>query len=371
MEPKIKVLVTGANGFIGKNLCAELLNRGYEVVKFGSKNTIDELREYTKNCDYVVHLAGANRPTDIEDFMKINAGLTKTLLQCLKENNNNAPVLMSSSIQAELDNDYGRSKKLAEDFVFEDAMQRHSNNMVFRLPNIFGKWCKPNYNSVVATFCNNIANDIDIVINDNEKELILAYIDDVVEDFIDAINGKVDYDGKYAVIHNQYRRTLKQIADLIYSFRQTRDNYNFPKVDEIFGKKLYSTYLSYLPEDRFIYDLNMHVDDRGSFTEILKGTNGQVSVNVVKPNITKGNHWHHTKNEKFIVLGGEALISLRKINSEQVLQYRVSGEHLQVVDIPVGYTHNIKNIGDKDVIFLIWANEIFDKEKPDTYYLTV
>lgn len=369
----MKILVTGAKGFIGKNLIAELKNREYtEIYECDVETTDEELEEYTKKCEFVFHLAGVNRPKNEEEFMKGNFGFTSTLLEKLKKHSNKAPILITSSIQAELDNPYGKSKKAGEDLMFEYEKETGAKVLVYRLTNVFGKWCRPNYNSVIATFCNNIANNLPITINDRNIELNLIYIDDVVEEFISALNGHGNKEGKFYKIKTVHAKTLGEIADLIYSFKNSRQDLSIANMNDAFAKKLYSTYLSYLPKDKFIYDLNMHIDNRGSFTEFLR-TNGQgqVSVNVAKPGIVKGNHWHHTKNEKFLVVSGKGKISFRKYGTDEVIDYYVSGEKLQVVDIPVGYTHSIENIGETDMVTVMWANEPFNPDVPDTYFMEV
>ena|GEM_PF-240378 len=280
--------------------------------------------------------------------------------------------LITSSIQANLDNPYGRSKKAGEDLVFNFGKENDNKTLVYRLPNLFGKWCRPNYNSVVATFCYNIANDLPIKINDPNVVLTLAYIDDVVEEFINALEGRENRNGEFCEVSKTYNVSLGKIAELIYSFKKTREEHTIPNMSDEFTKKLYNTYLSYLPKDKFSYELKMNVDNRGSFTEFIKTLNrGQVSVNISKPGITKGNHWHHTKNEKFLVVSGKGVIRFRKIDSDEIIEYYVSGDKLEVVDIPPGYTHNIENLGDTDLVTIMWANEPFDPEKPDTYYLEV
>lgn len=366
----MKILVTGAKGFIGKNLVLELKNRGYEEVFECDVNTTEEeLLEYTKQCDFVYHLAGVNRPEKEEDFMKGNFGFTSTLLDNLKVNNNKCPIMISSSIQAVLNNPYGLSKKAGEDLIFEYGRENNVKVLVYRFENVFGKWCRPNYNSVIATFCNNIANDLPIQINDGEVLLNLIYIDDLVAELINALYGKERREENYCKVKPVYQCKLGDIADLINSFKKSRENLLLPNVVDEFSKKLYSTYLSYLPTDKFSYDVKMNIDNRGSFTELLKTCErGQVSVNISKPGIIKGNHWHHTKNEKFIVVSGEGIIRFRKVDSSEVIEYRVSGKKIEVVDIPCGYTHNIENVGDTDLVTIMWANEVFNPEKPDTYY---
>lgn len=368
----MKVLVTGAKGFVGKNLVAELKNREYKVLEVTRETSPSFIEQFTKECDFVFHLAGVNRPKDESEFIKENVGFTSYLLDLLKENNNKSPIVLASSIQADRDNPYGKSKKMAEDLLFEFEKEVGNKVYVYRLPNLFGKWSKPNYNSVVATFCYNIARNLDIQINDPEIELTLSYIDDVLDEFIRAIEGNPTIEGKFCIVPVTYRIKLGRLAELIYSFKESRKNRCVPDMGDEFTKKLYSTYLSYLPKDCFSYELTMHKNERGSFTEFLRTPDrGQVSINVSKPGITKGNHWHHTKNEKFLVVSGEALIRLRHIESDEIIEYRVSGEKLEVVDIPVGYTHSIVNVGNKDLVTVMWANECYDPDDPDTYFLEV
>lgn len=369
----MKILVTGAKGFVGKNLVAELKNRNYnEIYECDIETTDEELDEYTKNCEFVFHLAGVNRPEKEEDFMKGNFGFTSVLLEKLKKHNNKCPILITSSIQAKSDNPYGKSKKAGEDLMFTYAKETGAKVYVYRLTNLFGKWCRPNYNSVVATFCNNIAKGLEIKINDPSVVLDLAYIDDVLNELIDAMEGNASIKDGYGYIPVTHTVTLGEIAKLILKFKKSREDLQIPNMKNEFEKKLYSTYLSYLPENEFNYPLKMNVDTRGSFTELFKTEErGQVSVNISKPGIVKGNHWHHTKNEKFVVVSGEGVIRFRKINSSEVIEYKVSGEKIEVIDIPCGYTHNIENTGKTDMVTIMWANEIFDPEKPDTYYMEV
>ncbi|MGO4928333.1 capsular polysaccharide biosynthesis protein CapF [Fundicoccus sp. Sow4_F4] len=369
----MKILVTGAKGFIGKNLIAELRNRKYvDIFEYDRDTDPSLLDEYCKEANFVFHLAGVNRPKDQSEFMEGNFGFTSDLLNSLKKHNNACPVMISSSIQAELNNPYGESKKAGEDLLLDYGVETGAKVLVYRFPNVFGKWCRPNYNSAVATFCHNIAHDLPIQVNDSNVVMNLVYIDDVVHELIDALEGnenKVDLFCEVPVVHTI---TLGEIVDLIYSFKKSRENRSVPNMADAFTRKLYSTYLSYLPEDKFSYDLKMNVDQRGSFTEFLKTQErGQVSVNISKPGIIKGNHWHHTKNEKFLIVSGKGVIRFRKIDSDKVLEYFVSGDKIEVVDIPTGYTHNIENLGDSDMVTIMWANESFDPEKPDTYYLEV
>lgn len=369
----MKILVTGASGFIGKNLIAELDNRGYkEIFKCTRETTKEELDEYTKHCNFVFHLAGVNRPEKEKEFMEGNFGFTSELLGYLQKNKNKSPIVITSSIQVERDNPYGRSKKAGEDLLIDYKNCTGSKVYIYRLPNLFGKWSKPNYNSVVSTFCYNIARDMEIQINDPETELELAYIDDVIKEFLNILEGNIFKMGNYCLLSTTYKIRLDRLAGIIRSFSESRLNLHVPNMGDEFTKKLYSTYLSYLPEDKFSYPLKMYVDNRGSFTEFLKSPErGQVSVNISKPGITKGNHWHHTKNEKFLVVSGEGIIRFRKIGTEEVIEYKVSGEILEVVDIPTGYTHSIVNIGDTDMVTIMWANECYDPENSDTYYLEV
>lgn len=387
----MKILVTGARGFVGKNLVAELKNRDYkEIFEYDVDTDPALLREYAASCDFVFNLAGVNRPKNEEEFMKGNFGFVSTLLDALEEAGNKAPILITSSIQAELDNAYGQSKRAGENLLFEYSAKTGAPVLVYRLPNVFGKWCRPNYNSAVATFCNNIANDLPITVSDPSHVMHLVYIDDVVDEFINAMEGKatplsesrIHESGEDASrlgspedvtmfkgVGCVHETTLGEIVSRIESFKESRRKLFVPDMSDMFTKKLYSTYLSYLPRDEFAYDLKMNTDNRGSFTEFLRNDDrGQVSVNVSKPGITKGQHWHHSKNEKFLVVKGEALIRFRKIDEEEIIEYRVNGNRLQVVDIPTGYTHSIVNVGDEDLVTVMWANETFNPDKPDTFY---
>ncbi len=368
-----KILVTGANGFVGKNLVAELRNQGHEeLYLFSRDNSFEDLDQFTKDCDFVYHLAGVNRPQNESEFMEGNKGLTSKLLQLLIKNDNKAPVLITSSIQAEKDNPYGKSKKAGEEELLSYAKQTGANVFVYRLPNLFGKWSKPNYNTVVATYCYNIARDLDIQVNNPDVLLELAYIDDVMEEFIKGLNGNPTIKENLCVVPVTHKITLGDLAESIRSFKESRKSLAVPMMNDELTKKLYSTYLSFLPEDRFSYDLKMNSDNRGSFTEFLRTPDrGQVSVNISKPGITKGNHWHHTKNEKFLVVSGNGLIRFRNIDAEEIIEYYVNGSQLQVVDIPTGYTHSIVNVGETDLVTVMWVNESYDPEKPDTHYLEV
>lgn len=378
----MNILVTGSSGFIGKNLIVTLqciakgLDKTYdglcvdEIFCCDKDTSAQELELYAKECDFVFHLAGINRPQNVSEFMEGNYGFTTRLLELLKKYNNKAPILMSSSIQAELDNDYGKSKKAGEDYLLQYGKNNDIKTFVFRLPNVFGKWCRPNYNSAVSTFCHNIANDLEITVNNIHTQLNLVYIDDVVRAFIECINGKVLLKDGYCKVPIEHQATLGYIVELLDSFVESRNNRQTPnQLENSFEKKLYATFLSYLPVDRFSYPLMMNVDNRGSFTEFLKTYEfGQVSVNISKPHIVKGNHWHHSKNEKFLVVSGKGVIRFRQIGTTKIYEYNVSGDNLQVVDIPCGYTHNIENLGDTDMVTIMWANEQFDTKKPDTYF---
>lgn len=371
------ILITGAGGFVGKNLTLTLKTAGYtQLLLFEKEDTLETLADYCRRAAFVVHLAGINRPTDPKDFYTGNTGLTETLLSLLEQANNPAPVLVTSSIQAQLENDYGKSKRAAEEAIFAHGEKMGSPVYVFRMEGVFGKWCRPNYNSVVATFCYNIARGLPIQVRDPDYSLPLVYIDDVVQCILDAFEGKVITEGDshpICRIHPVHTTTLGHLADTIQSFAQGRKTLACPDMTPgSLEKKLYSTYLSYLPREDFSYPLEMHTDDRGSFTEILRTPErGQFSVNVIRPGITKGNHWHHTKNEKFLVVKGQCVTRFRLPQDSQVTEYVTSGEKLEVIDIPCGYTHNIQNLGQEDAVVFMWANEPFDPEHPDTFYLPV
>ncbi len=375
MENKGKtLLITGANGFIGKNLIARLRAvGGCELLPFDLDTPPEKLAEYAARADFVFHLAGVNRPKDPAEFYAGNRGFTEHLLFLLRQAGSKAPVLVTSSIQAELENDYGKSKREAEALVFAHERETGAPALVYRLPGVFGKWCRPAYNSVVATFCHNIANGLPIEVRDPAYRLPLVYIDDVVDCFLDALCGRAPRDcslpGLCHLTCDVHETTLGWLAETIESFRDSRGNLHTPDVGDALTKKLYATYLSYLPTDGFSYPLEMHTDARGSFTEFLRTPDrGQVSVNIAKPGVVKGNHWHDTKNEKFLVVYGEGRIRFRRVGTDAVLEYRVSGERLTVVDIPTGYTHSIENVGEGDLVTVMWASEPFDPEHPDTFY---
>lgn len=387
----MKILITGANGFVGKNLVAQLhnikagkakhpvLGTDLHIVEYSRESDDSVLEAACKEVDFVFHLAGVNRPIEQSEFMTGNLGFTTALLEKLKANHNNCPIVLASSTQAELDNPYGISKKAGEEAVRAhfSPQEREKKALIYRFPNIFGKWCKPNYNSAVATFCHNIANDLPISVNDPNVAMTLVYIDDVVEELIGALMNKATRDGNFCIVPTVHQLKLGQIVDLLYGFKEQRENLTVPNVTHnAFEKKLYATYLSYLPAAKFSYPLKMNIDPRGSFTEIIRTPErGQFSVNISKPGITKGQHWHHTKNEKFVVVSGKGLIQLRKVgkdangNDYPVNEFYVSGEKMEVVEMIPGYTHNIINLSQtEDMVTFMWANESFDPNRPDTFF---
>ena len=394
----MNILVTGAKGFVGRNLVENLKNirdgknrtTGLtigEIFEYDIDTDPGLLDTYCAKADFVFNLAGVNRPQNQEEFMAGNFGFASTLLETLKKHGNTCPVMLSSSIQATLigryDGEYGRSKKAGEELFFAYGQETGAKVLVYRFPNLFGKWCRPNYNSAVATFCNNIANDLSITVNDPAVQLELLYIDDLVEEMLCALEGRehrcefegVDTvlcaDGRYCAAPVTHKVTLGEIVELLESFRSQPHTLMMPEIPAgSFAKKLYSTYLSYLPQEKVSFPLKMNVDDRGSFTELLKTANcGQFSVNISKPGVTKGQHWHNTKWEFFIVVSGEALIQQRKIGSDEVLEFRVSGEKIEAVHMLPGFSHNIINLSDtQDLVTLMWANEAFDPGKPDTFF---
>lgn len=421
----MRILVTGAKGFVGKNLCAQLNNikdgkaRCYrdltidEVFEYDLDSTPEQLDQWCKECDFVFNLAGVNRPKDNNEFMKGNFGFASTLLDTLKAHGNNCPVMLSSSQQASLtgrfgNSEYGRSKKAGEDLFLEYGKETGAKVLVYRFPNLYGKWCRPNYNSAVATFCNNIANDLPITVNDPNVELELLYIDDLVDEMIHALKGEEHHCefeglevipmngantdctdntdneksvqsvksvfekiGRYCYCPITHKATLGEIVDLLHKFADMPKTLMIPEIPaDSFAKRLYSTFLSYLPKEKAIFDLKMNVDPRGSFTELVHTLNcGQVSINISKPGITKGEHWHNTKWEQFIVVAGHGLIQLRKEGTDEVLNYEVSGDKIQSVIMLPGYTHNIINLSDtENLVTVMYCNEIFDPNKPDTYF---
>lgn len=376
MEKNNAILITGAGGFVGKNLYWRLHSEGYTNLLCADVETPDEaLREYCGRCAFVFHLAGVNRPQSNDEFYSGNLGYTDRVLQYLREAGNCAPVLLTSSTQAELDNDYGKSKKSAEDAVFAYESETGVGCYVFRMPGVFGKWCRPHYNSVVATFCSQAANAQPLTVREREFALPLVYIDDVVSCFIRAMDGEVQRTRSIpsmCMVQPVYQTTLGFLADTITSFADSRKSLQTPDMGDALTQKLYACYLSYLPENAFAYPLTPHTDARGSFTEFLRTQGaGQVSVNVSRPGIVKGNHWHNTKNEKFLVVSGEAAIRFRKVGTHDVITYKVNGANPVVVDIPTGYTHNIENTGTGDLVTVMWASEPFDPQNPDTYAMEV
>ena len=379
----MNILVTGANGFVGRNLVSQLENiasgkaRNYaiageelSVLCYDVDSDPAVLEEYCRRADFVFNLAGVNRPEDPSEFMKGNFGFASVLLDTLKKCGNSCPVMISSSTQAALDNPYGESKRAGEELLFEYGRETGAKVLVYRFPNVFGKWCRPNYNSAVATFCHNIAHGLPIRVNDPSVVMHLVYIDDVVDELIGALSGDEHRAGAFCEVPVVHEITLGGIVDLLYSFRDMQQDLEVPDLGDAFTKKLYSTYLSYLPKERFCYPLKMNVDNRGSFTEIIRTPDrGQFSVNISKPGITKGEHWHHTKNEKFVVVSGHGLVQLRKIGTDEVINFEVCGEKMEVVEMIPGYTHNIINLSDtEDLVTFMWANEAFNPERPDTYF---
>ncbi len=373
MPAKLTVLVTGCNGFVGKNLIATLAERtAITVTGFDLADDPHTLPALVQDADFIFHLAGVNRPQHADEFITGNAGLTQTVIDCLLAQGKATPLLLSSSTQAAQDNPYGVSKRQAEDAVFAYGETSGAPVYVYRLPNVFGKWCRPNYNSAVATFCHNIAADLPIQVNDPSVIMTMVYIDDVVSDFMAAMDGIPRGVDPYCHVQPVHCIALGGIVELIQSFKKSRVDLSIPDLADPFSKKLYSTYLSYLPHDSFSYPLQMHCDERGSFTEFIKTVDrGQVSVNITKPGITKGKHWHHTKNEKFLVVSGQGIIRFRQVGSSEIINYPVSGGKLEVVDIPTGYTHDITNTGTSDLVTVMWCNEQLDPARPDTFFEAV
>lgn len=396
----MNILVTGAKGFVGRNLVAQLKtiaegkNKSYgditigEIFEYDIDSTYEELDDYCRRADFVYNLAGVNRPQNVEEFMQGNFGFASTLLDTLQKHNNTCPVMLSSSIQATLvgryaDGEYGKSKKAGEELFFEYGKRSGAKVLVYRFPNLFGKWCRPNYNSAVATFCNNIANDLPIQVNDRSTLLELLYIDDLVDEMIAALKGEEHHcefdgvdtvlteDGRYCAAPITHKVTLGEIVDLLEAFKLQPQTLVMPEIPyNSFAKKLYSTYLSYLPKEKVAFPLKMNIDARGSFTELLRSEKcGQVSINISKPGITKGEHWHNTKWEFFIVVSGHGLIQERKIGSDEVLEFEVSGDDIKAIHMLPGYTHNIINLSDSEnLVTVMWANEGFDPSHPDTFF---
>lgn len=395
----MNILVTGAKGFVGQNLVASLKNikdnkdrtrniKIDNIYEYDIDTDSSLLDRYCKDCDFVFNLAGVNRPKDDKEFMEGNFGFVSTLLDTLKKYDNKSGIMLSSSIQATLlgryeGSEYGKSKLAGEQLFFDYSKETGANVYVYRFPNLFGKWCRPNYNSAVATFCNNIANDLPITVNDPNVELELLYIDDLVNEMLDILEGKehrcsfdginavADDNGKYCYVPTTHKATLGEIVELLNSFKEQPDTLVMPSIPNgSFAKKLYSTYLSYFPKEKTVFPLKMNIDDRGSFTELLKTeSNGQFSVNISKPGITKGQHWHHSKWEFFIVVAGHGLIQERKIGSNEVIEFEVSGDKIEAVHMLPGYTHNIINLSDTDnLVTVMWANEAFDSNHPDTFF---
>ena len=398
-EYDMNILITGADGFLGKNFKMELYNiaggkdisfamdRDITILECNSNTTDELLKDYCAKADIIYHFAAVNRTPNKEDFEVVNIGFTQKLIDYLELNDKHYRIIFASSLQATLEgrfagSEYGKSKKIAEEILKQYSSRTKNEVIIYRFPGIFGKWCKPNYNSVVATFCYNISHDLKIIVNDASTKIELVYIDDVINEMVLALkneehiidSNQEDADWKYCQVPQSYMVNIGELADIIYGFKKLRSDLALPDVGNPFIRKMWATYLSYLPEDDFSYPLKMNVDSRGSFTEIFKTiSQGQVSVNISKPGITKGQHWHHSKNEKFVVVAGKALIQFRKVgldeegNKYPVIDYHVSGEKIEVVDIPTGYTHNIINEGETDLVTVMWASEIFNPNKPDTF----
>ena len=365
-----KILITGAGGFVGKNLTATLLQKGYtDLYLYDRDSTESELERYCADCDFVFHLAGVNRPVDTKEFYEGNTDFSAKLLETLKKAGNCCPVIVSSSIQALLDNDYGKSKKMGEDLFLANGF---NPAYIVRLYGVFGKWSRPNYNTVVATFCHNVAHGLPLQINDPDRELTLCYIDDVVAKFVDIMENTADYKEGFFEIDTLHKITLGRLAKTIESFGRNRDTLVMPNLNGLMEQRLYGTYLSYLDTDNFSYKLKKNEDNRGWLAEFIKSESfGQIFISTTKPGITRGDHWHHTKVEKFFVIKGKATISFRHMITNDIIRYDVCGDEPTVVDIPVGYTHNITNTSDEEMICLFWSNQIFDPQNPDTYYTKV
>jgi len=369
----MKVLITGANGFIAKNLIVVLKKMPHiEIIKYTKDDFIDKLADLISQSDFIFHLAGVNRPKDSKEFYEGNTNLTKVLIDTIEQQNRKIPILFSSSTQVSNGSDYSKSKEAAEKSIEKYSIKNGVPCFIYRLANVFGKWSKPNYNSVVATWCHNVTRDIEIQVNNRDTKLNLVYIGDVIHAFIDHLYVSKNNSKLYYEVKKVYEKTLGEIEELLYKFRDSRKTLLIPNIATGFERILYATYLSYLPTDKFSYKLNGHKDARGTFYEILKTIDsGQLGISTTKPGVTRGNHYHNTKNEKFLVIKGMALIELRDVFSDEIIQYNVKGDELEIVEMIPGYTHNITNTGDEEMVLLIWANENYDPNKPDTNFLEV
>jgi len=367
----MKILITGSQGFIAKNLIEHLKrDENIELYLYSKKDSFAILEAYVKEVDFVFHLAGVNRPQNVSEFYEGNSHLTKSIVDILLKEGKTTPIVLSSSTQSSLDNDYGKSKLEAENILLEYQKKSKADVYIYQLPNVFGKWSKPNYNSVISTWCHNIANDLEIQVNNKYAELNLVYVDDVVESFVQILKNRSD--DKYVLIDVIYKKTLGEIEELLYQFKENRTTLVIPNVASGFERALYATYLSYLSTDNFSYELKGHQDNRGTFYEILKTLgSGQFSLSTTAPGIMRGNHYHHSKNEKFLVVRGEALIEFRHIVTDEIITYKVSDKKMEVVEMIPGYTHNIKNTGSEEMLLFLWANETFNQDNPDTYFLEV
>ena len=369
----MKVLVTGNQGFIGKNLI-ERLGRmdDVEVVTFSKEDTLGDLSAKIEDIEFIFHLAGINRPEDVSEFYSGNSTLTQNIIEAVQKMGKKIPILLSSSTQVEYDNDYGKSKREAELSLEAYAKANDIATYIYRLPNVFGKWSRPNYNTVIATWCHNITHDIDIQINDENVELTLVYIDDVVNQFVRHLDDNGKTGASFPDVSPVYKKNLGEIKELLFTFKESRTELTVPRAGRGFERALYATYLSFFPTDKFSYELQGHEDNRGTFYEFVKTLDsGQFSISTTVPGITRGNHYHNTKNEKFLVIKGEASIKHRQIHGEKVIEYKVSDKKMEVVEMIPGYTHDITNTGDTEMVLLLWANEAFDRDNPDTYFLKV
>ncbi len=369
----MRVLVTGSKGFIGLNLIERLVRMDdVTIVTYSHEDDVTSLTQKVQEVDFIFHLAGINRPDDISEFYSGNRDLTQNIITTLENAHKKIPILLTSSTQVERDNDYGKSKKEAEDLLSTYAKKNDTVTYIYRLPNVFGKWSRPNYNTVIATWCYNITHDLAIEVNDENAELMLVYIDDVVNQFVRHLDENAKEKTIYPEVSPVYKKTLGEIKNLLELFKESRTSLTVPRVGRGFERALYATYLSFLPTDKFSYELNGHQDDRGTFYEFVKTLDsGQFSISTTVPGITRGNHYHNTKNEKFLVIKGEASIKHRQIHGDEIIEYKVSDKKMEVVEMIPGYTHDITNIGDTEMVLLLWANEAFDRENPDTYFLKV